>query len=362
VSVLKPLCGLDDDLAANLASFAALDHPDLEVLLGVADPGDPAYAAARAAAVRWPGRFRVVVQAGAPGHNPKVNQLITLARAARGDVLVVSDSNVRVDSGYLDGITAALADPAVGLVTHPFVGGPGDALGSLFDCLHLAGAIAPGVIAARRVAGVDIVVGKSMAFRRADLAALGGFDAVKDVLAEDFVLGRLVAQRLGKKVALGRVPVLNVSRRASAATFFARYLRWSVIHRKTAGTPAYLCELFLNPILAATLAVALNPSLMTLAALAAVSLAKIGIDATTTHILFSALRPRPEARGPRPFPRGPRPEALLLIPAKDLLIGLAWARAIFSDTVDWRGHKLRVLPGTRLALPQERPASSAAIA
>src|SRR5690242_4528147 len=118
VSILKPLCGLDDRLEDNLASFAALPWPRLEVLLGVRSTRDAAYPLARAAARRWPGRFRVVLQRGAPGLNPKVNQLATLARAARHDVLVVSDSNVRVPHDYLAGIAAHLEDPGVGLVTQ----------------------------------------------------------------------------------------------------------------------------------------------------------------------------------------------------------------------------------------------------
>ena len=119
VSILKPLCGLDDGLEANLASFASLDHPDYEVLLGLRSADDPAFGIARWAARRWPRRFRVVLQRGEPGLNPKVNQLVTLARAARHDVLVVSDSNVRVERAYLSEIVAHLEDDGVGLVTHP---------------------------------------------------------------------------------------------------------------------------------------------------------------------------------------------------------------------------------------------------
>ncbi len=82
ISILKPLCGLDDGLKRNLTTFAHLDYPEYEVVLGVRDVRDPAWKVARAAARRWPGRFRAVVQRGEPGLNPKVNQLVTLARAA----------------------------------------------------------------------------------------------------------------------------------------------------------------------------------------------------------------------------------------------------------------------------------------
>jgi ceramide glucosyltransferase len=113
-SILKPLCGLDDDLAANLTSFVALDYPDYEVLLGLRSARDPAWETARAAVRAWPGRFRIVLQRGEPGMNPKVNQLLSLARAARHDLFVISDSNVRVGPGYLAEIAALLEDEGSG--------------------------------------------------------------------------------------------------------------------------------------------------------------------------------------------------------------------------------------------------------
>ncbi len=78
ISVLKPLAGNDDALDENLASFAALDHPSFEVVLGVKDAGDEAFGPALRAVMRWPSIFRLKLQQGQPGLNPKVNQLITL--------------------------------------------------------------------------------------------------------------------------------------------------------------------------------------------------------------------------------------------------------------------------------------------
>ncbi|HZS40918.1 MAG TPA: glycosyltransferase [Polyangia bacterium] len=338
ISVLKPLCGLDDDLAANLASFAALDYPDFEILLGVKDRRDSAYPVARAIAAQWPERFRVIVQRGLPGKNPKVNQLITLAAAARHSILVVSDSNIRVGRRYLDEIAHAFEDPRVGMVSHAIAGAGERRLGALLDNLHLACHVGPGVIAAKRVAGQDIVIGKSMSLKRDDLRALGGFEAVKDVLAEDYVLGRRMSRELGKRCAIAARPVVNVSRERSVGDFVRRYRRWSVIHRQAVGTPTYLCEAFLNPLLFALAAVACSPALWSLAALGGVCVCKVGIDVAA-------------ARGLRG--RGAGRFALLVVPAKDLLIGAAWLYGLVVSTVEWRGNRLRVLPGTRLESPPD---------
>ena len=159
------------------------------------DVDDAAYPTAVAVARRWPRRFRVVLQSGEPGLNPKVNQLMTLARAARNELLVISDSNTRVPPGYLDEIAAHLADDERRPRDPPHRR-PGRRAVRRAPRLG-AGQHAPLAARSRRrsrrprsLFGKDYVVGKSMAMRWSDVRALGGFGVVKDVLAEDFVLGR----------------------------------------------------------------------------------------------------------------------------------------------------------------------------
>jgi len=334
ISVLKPLCGVDDGLADNIDAFAALPYPAFEILLGVRDEDDRAWPVAQAAARRHPGRVRAILQRGEPGLNPKVNQLVTLAAEACGDVLVVSDSNIRPPDDYLDEIAACFEDPTVGCVTHLISSSGEETWGSLFDALHLATAIGPGVIGAKTVLRRNIVVGKSMAVRREDLDAIGGFARVKDVLAEDFVFGNLVGDEMGKKVAIARSPIFQVTERRSAREFVGRYLRWSVIHRKSVATPLYLGEVLLNPIALAAVGILVAPGLVALCLFGSIVAAKMLLDAACA----SGLRSERFSR-----------RAYLAIPVKDLLVGFAWATGLFSSTVRWRGRRFRVLPGTRLA-------------
>ncbi len=347
ISILKPLCGMDDGLEESLALFAALDYPDYEVLLGVRNASDPAWDMACAAARRWPKRFRAVLQSGSPGFNPKVNQLVTLARAARHDLLVVSDSNVRVDVGYLSEIAALLEDEGVGLVTHLIVGMGEARLGSVMDHLQLAGSVSPAIVAARRLAGRDIVVGKSMALRRRDLRAMGGFEAVKDVLAEDYVMGAMVSDVLGKRVAVGRRPVQNVSERRTLREFAARYRRWGVLQRQAVGPLAYAGGALLNPVLLAAGAAALERTPAALAGFAVTCAVKTALDGAALR----ALRPARFA-----------PWQLAVVPLKDIVHGTSWAYGLASRDVNWRGTRLRVLPGTRIAGPADSVAPSASAA
>ena len=349
ISILKPLCGLDDRLLQNLGTFADLPYPDYEVLLGVRALDDAAYPTAVAVASQWPRRFRVVMQSGEPGLNPKVNQLMTLARAARNDILVISDSNTRVPSAYLDEIAALLADDGVGLVTHPIVGQGdeqvGARLGSALDNMHLSGAITPALTAAKALFGKDYGVGKSMAMRWRDVRALGGFGVVKDVLAEDFVLGRMIPERLGKRVVLARSVVRCVSQRRSVGNFVKRYARWSVMQHQCAGLAAYWGLLLLNPMLLATTALAVAPSRLTAAAWLGCALARIALDAAAGRVL----------RG-----RAFAPWALPLAPVKDLLAAGAWLYGLTNRSIEWRSHRLTVLRGS--VLRPETPAFAAALA
>lgn len=328
VSVLKPLCGLDDQLEANLESFAAQQGVEWELLLGLPTLDDAAMPLARAFAARHPGRVRVVLQRPSRGLNPKVAQLETLLAAATGDVVVVSDANVRVPPRYLAGIASALADERVGLVTHPIAGRSGRALGSRLDDLHTSCNVLVGVLAAKAGAGQDIVVGKSMGFRRSDLAALGDFALERDLLAEDFVLGRRVVEELGKRIALEPTLLLHITERASASRFLARFQRWAVMQRATVGLGLHVLQLFNLPgalgLFAALLGQPLGLVILLLhAAMQAALFARLHGEATPAH-------------------------TGLLTPLAELGGLLCWMRGLGRPTLDWRGHALRVLPGSRL--------------
>lgn len=333
MSILKPLCGVDEDLHSNLELFATLDYPKYELVLGVRDETDAAYEVARQFVQKYPARVRLVLQSGEPGFNPKVNQLITMQEAARYDLLVVSDSNASVPPGYLQEIAAHFEDDDVGCVSHPVVGGGERSLGALLDNYHLSSAIGPGQVSAKRVTNKDLVVGKSMALRRGDLEAIGGFLACKDVLAEDYVIGHAVTGQLGKRVVIAHLPVYNVSRHRSTAEFFRRYIRWSIIHRTAVRLTTYLGQSLLNPAPLAMLAAVLHPTLEMLGLAAAITFLK----ALSDYWQASTLRRRAFSA-----------RAFFVTPLKDVLIFFAWVNGLYTSHLTWRGNRLKVVAGSRL--------------
>ena len=263
VSILKPLSGLDDCLEENLASFARLTGVAYEVILSAEREGDPAVPAARRVMARFPeAPFRLVVGGGTgiALSNPKVERLVAAARAARGEIFFVSDSNVRVEPGDLAATVAAFDDPTVGCVSNVFTGAGARSFGAAIESLHLLTFVLPGTVLAA-AGGVACVVGKSMALTRAAHDAIGGFAAFTHVLAEDQAIGCAV-KAAGFRIALSEIVVRNVTVTRSLRRALDRQMRWGKI-RYSFSKLTYTGELLLNPLPFSLLAcggAALGPS------------------------------------------------------------------------------------------------------
>jgi ceramide glucosyltransferase len=314
VSILKPLAGADDDLEENLDSFAALDYPGYEVLLGVASMDDPAADVAKGFLRRHPELdARLVLTDPDAAVNPKV----------------ISDSNVRVRQSYLWSLVEPLAEPEVGMVTSIFVGTGERSIGAALENLQLGCVTAPAVIAAATLLREPLTVGKSMAVRRRDLTVLGALHSVKSVLAEDYVLGRIFLGA-GYEVRTSLDAIENRNTRCSVRRTVERHSRWAKMRRSIApGSFAF--ELMLSPLAVATL--------VALVAQSRVSVAAVLVSAALqTTFAFASLR---ALRG--------RPLAWYFAPLEIVRTYLAlfcWARAWVSRRIGWRGHAFLLAEGS----------------
>jgi ceramide glucosyltransferase len=330
ISVLKPVAGIDDGLEQNLRTFFAQNYPRYEIVFGVQGEDDPALDLVRKLMREHPDvDARVVVHDGGRGINPKVSNLRAMLTAANHDLMVVSDSNIRVSTRYLHEMQAEMARPHVGLVTSLFAGVGEKTLGALVENAHLNATVVAGVVVPTEVFGHPIAVGKSMMFRRSLIDKVGGLESVAYVLAEDYVIGRMFHEA-GFDVRLCPTPVMNVIAQSTLATFFRRQLRWNMIRLRLQPFP-FLLEPLTIPLVTAAIAVSLGaPPWWTLSW-------ALGITAVRDAAQWIMMR---GARGLGP--------ALLVIPLREILLIAIWISTFPKRHITWRGNRVRVSAGTRL--------------
>jgi len=339
LSILKPLRGIDDNLFDNLASFCTQDYPEYEVLFALQDRNDAAYKVACKVQEKYPDRdITIVVERCNVGLNPKINNLIPAYRKSRHPYILISDSNVLVGPDYLREIASHTKDADVGLVSSLIRGVGGRTFGAILENLHLNSFIIGSVSFLDRFLGMSCVIGKSMLMKKSDFEALGGFPAFKDILAEDFIIGREMS-RAGKKVALSNYLINNVNEYWDVKRFLNRHTRWGKLRWRIGGLK-YFSEILANPIFVASLPILFTgPSRMTLSFAALVSLVKMFADSFMGRSIRTQV----------PAASGTNSLQYVLVPIKDIIIGLVWFVPIVSATVVWRGNRYRIGRDSRLS-------------
>ncbi|MGA7633589.1 MAG: bacteriohopanetetrol glucosamine biosynthesis glycosyltransferase HpnI [Terriglobales bacterium] len=228
VSILKPLKGVDPEIWENFCSHCEQDYPEFQLIFGVSDAADPAVEVVRQLKAKYPNLpIELIVCDRVLGANLKVSNLAQMVGAARHETLLVNDSDIRVPSDYLRKVIAPLADASVGLVTCLYRGIACPTLGSRLEALGISTDFAAGVLSARFLErGLHFALGSTLAFRRHDLEAVGGFEALVDYLADDYELGKRIAAT-GQKVDLSAASVATLLPPYTLRQFLAHQLRWS---------------------------------------------------------------------------------------------------------------------------------------
>jgi ceramide glucosyltransferase len=337
ISILKPLKGTDPEMYESFRSHCLQDYPDYEIIFGVSEADDPAIALVERLKVEFPQRsVRLVICRDNLGPNTKVSNLIQMEREAHYDHLIVSDSDIRVSPNYLRRVISPLSDPQVGLVTCLYRGIGNSTLGSRLEALGVSTDFCPGVLVAQQIEGIKFGLGATLAFRRRELQAIGGFESLVDYLADDYQLGRRISA-LGLKVEIPNIIVETFLALYTLSSFFDHQLRWARTIRDsrfagyvgmgvTYGLPwAILTLLLARGAIWAWVLLAITAVMRSAVAL------KVG---------QGILR---DSQVKRWF---------ALLPLRDVIAVFVWLVSFFGHSIIWRGQRFRLQKGQLVRIPE----------
>ena len=337
VSILKPFRGLDPDAYENLASFCSLDYPEYEIVFCV-DPEDEAIQSvlARLNADFSNSRIRILYGSGRVATNDKVAKLARLVGDAAYEVVVISDSDVRVRPDYLRHVVAPLRDPKVGAVTCLYV--PIEIKTST-DHLQSVGMMSDfyaGILVDWQLEGMKFALGPTIATTRTRLDGFGGYAELENRPADDLLVGRLIDEQ-GYQVLLLRYTIDAVCDYGSLSELLHKRLRWIVVMRHmrpwghlglllTQGLPWSLAAVAIHP----TAAVAIG-YLGGYLGLRMAMTWMIGIHGLRQSVLWKQMP---------------------LIPVWDAVAFIIWLVSFSRNSIRWRGADYYIRDGQLVPVAQ----------
>lgn len=325
VSILKPVKGLDVQAYENFASFCRQEYPEYELLFGVADPGDPAGAVIERLRHDFPECRIRLINGSDLGANRKASLLSHLSEEAQHEVLVLSDSDMRVTPDYLQRVVPLLALEDTGLVTCPYRAESAWTLTARLEALFMGVTFLPSVVVARRLLRMNFAMGATVAVRRRDLARIGGFVSIVDYLADDHELGARIAA-LGLRVRLSDYVVSSVLGATTFQEQLQREVRWARCVR-VSRKAQYPGLLFTFSMLWAALLVLASGSTWQ-------AWLVFGIAMAWRWLVAWLVSGHTKDRESRRW--------LFWLPMRDMLTVLIWLAALFGRHVAWRGQRYRL--------------------
>jgi ceramide glucosyltransferase len=319
ISILKPLAGVDEGLEENLRSFFVQAYPNFEILMAVSREDDPALPIARRLAEAYKHiPTRILITSEPPYPNRKVRSIHVMVDAARHDLFVMSDSDIRVTPDMLSTIAAEFENPQLMLTTCPYRAVPGNSIWSRLEAVMMNTEFLAGILTARMLEGMRFAVGPTIACRRAAVDAIGGFESMRDYLAEDFVFGQRLADK-GLGVGLSSYVIEHRIGTSNFKTNSEHRLRW-VRSTRRSRPAGYIGQLFTYPIPIALMLTAWAPQWWPVL-LMATTLRMFNAWQTAVHILHDPIvRTQP-----------------WLVIVQDLMSFLYWLAGFFGNTINWRG-------------------------
>jgi ceramide glucosyltransferase len=333
ISILKPLAGLDLNLETNLRSFFEQEYSDFEILFAARNADDPAVDVAEKLIREYPCvTARILITGEPPYPNAKVYSLSRMLATAVNDLVVMSDSDTRVRPDLLKVAAAEFQNPQVGVATCPYRAVAGSSFWSRLEATGMNTDFMAGILVACMLEGMQFAVGPTIVARRRVLQSIGGFDRLKDYLAEDFVMGQFAFQE-GFGVILSSYVIEHHIGSSDVRHNAAHRLRWVRSTRRSRPL-GYLGQVFTMPFPLSILAVALNPAWWPLIP-GVLAVRAVCAYVLSVRVLGAKLN-------------------WTLLPIEDLAAFCFWIAGFFGSTIIWRGHHYRLLGDGRFELLEAR--------
>jgi ceramide glucosyltransferase len=340
VTILNPVHGLEKNQGENLRSTCIQDYPEFQVVFSIQEPGDPAIPLLRDIQKEFgPERVTVVIENRRPGTNGKINNMAGGLPHARHEVLVISDSDVRLQPDYLKTIVAPFADPQIGCVCTLYKAACADSWYEKLELLSLNADFMPSVIFANVTGASNFCLGASAALRRSTLDEIGGLEDLADYLVEDYEMGRRI-WTAGKKIAVLPYLVDTMVDLKNPSQWWGHQVYWDQ-NTRAARPGAFFATVLIRSVPFALLYAALRLFDKTgVTVLAAASAIRI---TTAAAVMGWALRDREGLRN------------VLFLIIRDLAALVSWFLAFTKRTTVWRGTEFILTRDGRLVARGTQP-------
>jgi ceramide glucosyltransferase len=339
VTILKPVCGTEKDQKQSLRSTCLQDYQEFQVVFSAQDPEDPAIPVLKEIQKEFgPEKVTVAIENYRVGPNGKINNLLGAFPHARNDIIVISDSDVRLGPDYLKTIVAPLADPEVGYVCTLYKAVSANRWFEKLELLTFNADFIPSVVFAHLSGASNSCLGASMAFRRSSLREIGGFEALADYLVEDYEMGRRIRSS-GKKIALVPYFVEIVVDFGSFIQWWNHQIYWDQ-NTRAARPAGFFASVLTRSVPFAFL----------------FAIARLG-DATGLGVLAAALALRltTAAATMMTFRDREGLKSLALLPIRDMMALFSWFLSFTKRTVLWRGTEFSLTRDGRLKPRESKP-------
>lgn len=231
VSVVRPLCGLENYCEETLGSSFDLDYPEYELIFCVAQGHDPIAPVVRRLIESHPETpARLIIGDEKVGANPKLNNCVRGWDAARHDWIILADANVLMPKDYIQRLQTSWR-PGTGLVCSMPIGSRPKNIWAELECAFLNTFEARWQYCVETM-GAGFAQGKTMLWRRDVMDWGGGIRALAAEIAEDAASTKLV-RRQGLAVHLVDSPFEQPLGFRSAREVWVRQVRWARMRRKT---------------------------------------------------------------------------------------------------------------------------------